>query len=161
MPSCYKDRSPSQPSLPHVYERHGTFVRRYVVRRVGANAGEDLATEVFERAFRVRERYRAESGSAPPWLLGIASNVIADHRRAERRRLAALELLALSAPELVEHDAAGSPRSSCTSSGVCALPTATRCCSSSGASCPTKMRRTLSRCRWARSPRGSRVPGGD
>jgi RNA polymerase sigma-70 factor, ECF subfamily len=100
--------SVAEPALfAHVYERHGTFVRQYVVRRVGANAGEDLAAEAFERAFRVRERYRAESGSALPWLLGIASNVIADHRRAERRRLAALERLALSAPELVEHDAAG------------------------------------------------------
>ena len=78
-----------------------------MVRRVGANAAEDLAAEAFERAFRVRARYRAELGSALPWLLGVASNVIADHRRAERRRLAALERLARSAPELVEHAAAG------------------------------------------------------
>jgi RNA polymerase sigma-70 factor (ECF subfamily) len=101
-------RSAAEPALfAGLYERHGTFVRRYVVRRVGADAAEDLTAEVFVRAFRARERYRAESGSALPWLLGVASNVIADHRRAERRRLAALERLARSAPESVEHEAAG------------------------------------------------------
>jgi RNA polymerase sigma factor (sigma-70 family) len=101
-------RSGTEPALfAEVYERHGAFVRRYVVRRVGADAAEDLAAEVFVRAFRARGRSRTDSGSALPWLLGIASHVIADHRRAERRRLAALERLARSAPECVEHEAAG------------------------------------------------------
>jgi DNA-directed RNA polymerase specialized sigma24 family protein len=101
-------RSVAEPALfAGLYERHGTFVWRYVVRRVGVDAADDLVAEVFERAFRARERYRGMSGSGLPWLLGVASNVIADHRRAERRRLAALERLARSAPELIEHEAAG------------------------------------------------------
>lgn len=33
-----------------------------------------------------------------PWLLGIANNVIADHRRAERRRLEMLQRLATTRP---------------------------------------------------------------
>jgi RNA polymerase sigma-70 factor (ECF subfamily) len=45
------------------------------------------------RGFRARGRYRAERDTALPWLLGIANNVIADHRRLERRRLATLARL--------------------------------------------------------------------
>jgi RNA polymerase sigma factor (sigma-70 family) len=77
-----------------LYERHGLAVRRYVVRRTGDAAGEDLAADVFVRAFRARGRYRADRDTALPWLLGISNHVIADHRRLERRRLAALARLA-------------------------------------------------------------------
>ena len=76
-------------------------------RRIGDGAGDDLVAEVFVRAFRARGRYRAEHESALPWLLGVANNVIADHRRIERRRLATLERIAAEAPWLVERDHAG------------------------------------------------------
>jgi hypothetical protein len=39
-----------------------------------------------------------------PWLLGVANHVIADHRRAEQRRLKALQRLAAAAPQLIEHE---------------------------------------------------------
>jgi RNA polymerase sigma-70 factor (ECF subfamily) len=90
-----------------LYERHRLAVRRYVTRRVGDGAGDDLAAEVFIRAFRVRERFRAEHESALPWLLGIANHVIADHRRIERRRLEALQRLTGEESELIEHAEAG------------------------------------------------------
>ena len=86
-----------------LYERHGLAVRRYVGRRVGDGAADDIASEVFTRAFRGRGRYRADHDAALPWLLGIANNVIADHRRVERRRLAAVEHLARERPGWVEH----------------------------------------------------------
>jgi RNA polymerase sigma-70 factor (ECF subfamily) len=73
------------------------------VRRIGDGGGDDVASEVIVRAFRARGRYRAEHDTALPWLLGIANNVIADHRRLERRRLAALERLTREAPGLIEH----------------------------------------------------------
>lgn len=98
-------RSVSDPAaFAALYERHGAMVRRYVARRVGSDDGEDLAAEVFVRAFRARERYRADTDSALPWLLGVAHHVIAGHRRSEVRRLKALERLAGSAPQLVEHE---------------------------------------------------------
>jgi RNA polymerase sigma-70 factor (ECF subfamily) len=101
-------RSVAEPALfAGLYERHGLAVRRYVVRRIGDGVGDDLASEVFVRAFRARGRYRAEHGVALPWLLGIANNVIADHRRLERRRLAGLERLSGEAAALVEHHDAG------------------------------------------------------
>lgn len=54
------------------------------------------------RGFRVRGRYRAERDTALPWLLGIANNVIADHRRLERRRLAALARLSTDLDQYAE-----------------------------------------------------------
>ncbi|MGH2868323.1 MAG: RNA polymerase sigma factor [Solirubrobacteraceae bacterium] len=101
-------RSVDEPTLfAELYERHGLAVRRYVVRRIGDGAGEDVASEVFVRAFRGRGRYRAEHDVALPWLLGIANNVIADHRRLERRRLAGLERLTREARVVVELREAG------------------------------------------------------
>ena len=98
-------RSAVQPSaFAILYERHHVAVRRYVARRVGSEAGDDLASEVFTRAFRARERCRAEQATALPWLLGVANHVIADHRRAEQRRLKALQHLAAAAPQLIEHE---------------------------------------------------------
>src|ERR1700733_11335994 len=88
------NRSVLEPAVfGELYERHGVAVRRYVVSRVGVGNGEDLAAEGFLRAFRGRERCRAEHASALPWLLGVANHVISDHRRIERRRLVALEQL--------------------------------------------------------------------
>lgn len=101
-------RSVNDPSaFAALYERHGQAVRRYVARRVGSEAGEDLAAEVFVRAFRARERYRAERDSALPWLLGVANHVIADHRRSEVRRLNALQRMAGVASQFVEHEDPG------------------------------------------------------
>ena len=83
-----------------IFKRHGVAVRRYVVSRVGVGSGEDLAAEVFIRAFRARDKCRADHGSALPWLLGVANHVIGDHRRLERRRLATLERFLVEGREL-------------------------------------------------------------
>jgi RNA polymerase sigma factor (sigma-70 family) len=94
-------RSASEPAVfGELYKRHGVAVRRYVVSRVGIGSSEDLAAEVFIRAFRTRDKCRADHGSALPWLLGVANHVIGDHRRLERRRLATLERLLVQEREL-------------------------------------------------------------
>jgi RNA polymerase sigma factor (sigma-70 family) len=101
-------RSAADPAaFGDLYERHGVAVRRYVVSRVGFSNGEDLAAEVFIRAFRTRDRCRAEHGSALPWLLGVANHVIGDHRRIERRRLAALERLLVERRDAAEQTDVG------------------------------------------------------
>jgi DNA-directed RNA polymerase specialized sigma24 family protein len=84
-----------------LWERHAGRVRRYLARRLGGDLAEDLTGEVFVRAFRARGSYRALSDSSLPWLLGIASHLVADHRRAERRRLEALSRLANENPPAV------------------------------------------------------------
>jgi RNA polymerase sigma-70 factor (ECF subfamily) len=73
---------------------------------VGSESAEDLTAEVFVRAFRARRTFRAEHDTALPWLLGIASHLVGDHRRAERRRLAALQRIASATPAAVHDDVA-------------------------------------------------------
>lgn len=85
-------------SFTALYERHLRRVAAYLSRRVGPELAEDLAAEVFARAFRARAGFRAEHESALPWLLGIASHLVGDHRRTERRRLAALQRMMIDAP---------------------------------------------------------------
>jgi RNA polymerase sigma-70 factor (ECF subfamily) len=88
-------RSLGEPSIfAVVYERHMARVLSYLRRRVGAELAEDLTAEVFVRAFRGRSKYGVQHDTALPWLLGIASNLIGDHRRAEKRRLGAVAALA-------------------------------------------------------------------
>jgi RNA polymerase sigma factor (sigma-70 family) len=82
-------------AFAEVYRRHRGSVARYVARRLGAEMCEDVAAEVFIRAFGGRGGYVPQRDSALPWLLGIANHVIGDHRRAEGRRLAALARAAL------------------------------------------------------------------
>ena len=69
-----------------IVERHGTSVFRYLTSRVGRTSSEDLFADVFEAAFRTRERYDLRYDNALPWLLGIATNVVRHHRRSEGRR---------------------------------------------------------------------------
>lgn len=72
-----------------VFLRHHDRVRRYVVSRVGPQAAEDVVAESFVVAFQIRERFDRTGGSdALPWLLGVATNVLARHRAAERRWVA-------------------------------------------------------------------------
>jgi RNA polymerase sigma factor (sigma-70 family) len=82
-------RDPSQFRV--VFERHHDHVRRYLQRRSGLEAGEELAAQTFEEAFRTRSRFDATYSDAGPWLMGIATNLLRHHYRAEAARLRALE----------------------------------------------------------------------
>ncbi|MDW5596172.1 RNA polymerase sigma factor [Conexibacter stalactiti] len=77
-------------AFEQVFERRFDAVHGYLRRRVGRDLADELAAETFTRAFAHRRRFVASHDSALPWLLGIASNLIAEQRRAEQRRLAAL-----------------------------------------------------------------------
>src|SRR5690348_11576564 len=65
-------------------------MHRYLARRVGGEAADDLAAEVFLAAFSQRHRYDAARECARPWLYGIATNLVGAHRRQEARYLRAL-----------------------------------------------------------------------
>jgi RNA polymerase sigma-70 factor (ECF subfamily) len=69
---------PRQPELMGVlYERHALAVFRYLARRAGPTVAEDLLSEVFIAALDARQRVVPhDSGSALPWLYGIAMNVL-------------------------------------------------------------------------------------
>jgi RNA polymerase sigma-70 factor, ECF subfamily len=69
-----------------IFHRHWDEIHRYVARRLGPEAAEDVGAETFTIAFRNRGRYDLDRPDARPWLYGIATNLIGEHRRAERRR---------------------------------------------------------------------------
>jgi RNA polymerase sigma factor (sigma-70 family) len=69
-----------------VFDRHYAAIHGYVARRLGAALADDVASETFLVAFDRRHRYDLGQPDAKPWLYGIASNLVARHRRAEVRR---------------------------------------------------------------------------
>lgn len=71
-----------------VFDRHFVAVHRYLHRRAGRELADELAAETFAIAFERRASCRA-SGSALPWLYGIATNLLRRRWRAERRQLRA------------------------------------------------------------------------
>ncbi|MFL5799209.1 MAG: RNA polymerase sigma factor [Actinomycetota bacterium] len=76
-------------SFEVVFDRHYDAVRRYLQHRCGLDAGEELTAQTFLVAFDRRACFDGRSPSAKPWLMGIATNVLRHHRRAERTRLQA------------------------------------------------------------------------
>ena len=75
-----------------LFRRHATRVHAYVRRRlVDDSASDDIVAETFHIAFTRRGDFRRDGASnAVPWLLGIATNLIRNHRRAEVRKYKAL-----------------------------------------------------------------------
>ncbi len=68
-----------------LFDRHAPAIFRYVTRRLGSDLADDLVAETFLAAFGQRHRYDLARGDARPWLYGIATNLIARHRRDEVR----------------------------------------------------------------------------
>ena len=73
-----------------LFRRHAPHIQRYVIRRLGPDAADDIVAETFLLAFRRRDRYDPARADARPWLYGIATNLISHHRRAEVRLYRAL-----------------------------------------------------------------------
>jgi RNA polymerase sigma factor (sigma-70 family) len=78
-----------------LYERHAIRVYKWCRRRLKW-AASDLTAETFAQAWLSRDRFRDEhSGSALPWLLGIARNVLRETIRLDRVETRARERLGL------------------------------------------------------------------
>ena len=93
--------------------RHHTPVYRYLSRRLPIDAAEECAQETFTRAFAARRTFRPFRDSALPWLYGIATNVVRERRREERRVLAGPRAEAVAwehADDAVDRVAAGEMR---------------------------------------------------
>ncbi|GAA2130241.1 RNA polymerase sigma factor [Actinomadura napierensis] len=69
-----------------VYDLHYADIHRYVAGRLGPQAADDVVAETFLAAFRRRTSFDPSRGAVRPWLFGIATNLIAQHRRTETRR---------------------------------------------------------------------------
>ncbi|MFI6324373.1 RNA polymerase sigma factor [Nonomuraea sp. NPDC050556] len=73
-----------------LFDRHVQQIHHYVARRLGTHSADDIAAETFLIAFRRRASYDLTRPLARPWLYGIATTLMARHRRDEERFLRAL-----------------------------------------------------------------------
>ena len=79
-----------------LFIRHAKPVYNYCFRRTANWAlAEEMTSVVFLEAWRRRKEVRLQGERALPWLLGVATNVLRNARRAARRHDAALARLAL------------------------------------------------------------------
>src|SRR5690349_19907133 len=73
-----------------LFTRHAASIQRYVTRRIGPDAADDVVAETFLLAFPQRETYDQARAQALPWLYGIATNLIGRHRQDKLRLYRAL-----------------------------------------------------------------------
>ena len=86
-----------------LYTRHVAAVHAWLSQRLSW-AASDLTAETFARALLSRDRFRDEhDGSALPWLIGIARNVLRETARHDRIETRARERLGLPV-DLINED---------------------------------------------------------
>ncbi|WP_030905726.1 RNA polymerase sigma factor [Streptosporangium amethystogenes] len=73
-----------------LFDRYAHQIHHYVARRLSTQAADDITAETFLTAFRRRDSYDLARPLARPWLYGIATTLVARHRRDEERFLRAL-----------------------------------------------------------------------
>jgi RNA polymerase sigma-70 factor (ECF subfamily) len=78
-------------AFQELFDRHFKVVHRYLARRVGRDRADDLASQTFTVAFTRRRTFRTGAADARPWLLGIATNLLMNERRAEQRSLVTVD----------------------------------------------------------------------
>lgn len=72
-------------SFGRLYDLYVDRIYRHLYYRVGnATQAEDLAAQVFEKAYKAIGRYRTMGRPFFVWLLSIAHNLLVDHYRAQR-----------------------------------------------------------------------------
>ncbi|WP_242613887.1 RNA polymerase sigma factor [Actinomadura roseirufa] len=93
-------------SFAVIFDRYYAEIHRYVDRRLGPDIADDIAAETFLIAFRSRRKFDPGTGTARPWLYGIATHLISRHRRSEMRKYKAIvRLKARTSSDQYEDDA--------------------------------------------------------
>ena len=85
-----------------LFDRHAPHIYRYLARRAGRQAADDLVAEAFLAAFAKRDRYDPGHADARPWLYGIATNLVNQHHRDEARQYR-IRQAATAEPEVPGH----------------------------------------------------------
>ena len=85
-----------------LFDRHAPHIHRYLARRAGRQVADDLVAETFLTAFAKRDRYDLGYSDARPWLYGIATNLVGQHRRDEARQYRITQQ-AVAGPEVPDH----------------------------------------------------------
>ncbi|MFI7698389.1 RNA polymerase sigma factor [Nonomuraea sp. NPDC049480] len=102
-PSDLVDPPDLRAGFEQIFNAYFAEIHRYIARRLSDDVADDLAAEVFLAAYR--GGYDASRGQVRPWLYGIATHLVARHRRTEIRRWKALSRTA-ERPEHSHEDAA-------------------------------------------------------
>ncbi|MGW7068478.1 RNA polymerase sigma factor [Streptomyces sp. NPDC054855] len=77
-----------------LFDAYARSVYNHAYRLTGDwSAAEDMVSLTFLEAWRLRGKLDADGGSLRPWLLGVATNVTRNSRRAARRHAAAVARL--------------------------------------------------------------------
>lgn len=77
-----------------LWDAHAAAIHRYCFRRTGdAALAEDLTSIVFLEAWRRRRAVSTPAAEMLPWLYGVATNVLRNQRRSQRRYRSALARL--------------------------------------------------------------------
>ncbi|WP_370949181.1 RNA polymerase sigma factor [Amycolatopsis sp. cg5] len=82
-----------------IFDRHGPHIHRYLARRLGREAADDLVGDTFLIAFDKRGKYDLARPDARPWLYGIATNLVSQYWR-DQGKQARLRLV--TGPEPVQ-----------------------------------------------------------
>jgi len=87
-----KTTSDAPTQFARVYEEHVWRVYGFLAYRLGDREGaEDLTQATFERALRAWPRYDPDRAPVSAWLMSIATNLLIDHHRRDRRPVALTE----------------------------------------------------------------------
>ncbi|MCP2357146.1 RNA polymerase sigma-70 factor (ECF subfamily) [Nonomuraea thailandensis] len=88
-----------QQALGELFDRYATSVYNHAYWVVGDwSAAEDVVSLTFMEVWRLRARLDPQGGSLHPWLLGVATNVGRNLRRARRLHREALAKMPRAAP---------------------------------------------------------------
>lgn len=94
-----RSRAGDRDAFGVLFERYGRPIYNYCFRRVASWAtAEDMLSVVFLEAWRRRDK-KLPPEKVLPWLYGIATNVVRNQRRSERRYAAALRRMPGIDPE--------------------------------------------------------------
>ncbi|WP_405535833.1 RNA polymerase sigma factor [Streptomyces sp. NBC_00075] len=87
-------RAGEHDAFGELFDAYARSVYNHAFRLTGDwSAAEDVVSLTFLDAWRLRDRVDEEGGSLRPWLLGVATNVTRNTRRAARRHAAAVARL--------------------------------------------------------------------
>ncbi|MEH3052962.1 MAG: sigma-70 family RNA polymerase sigma factor [Patulibacter minatonensis] len=95
--------TPERARFEAAYAAHGRAVLAYAMRRTDSHTAHDVLAEVFLVAWRRIDELPAEP---LPWLLGTARRVLANARRADRRRDELAQRVVERAPTSLSSEAA-------------------------------------------------------
>ncbi|MFI1360606.1 RNA polymerase sigma factor [Streptomyces sp. NPDC020898] len=87
-------RAGDHDAFGELFDAYARSVYNHAFRLTGDwSAAEDIVSLTFLDAWRLRGKLDEEGGSLRPWLLGVATNVTRNTRRAARRHVAAVARL--------------------------------------------------------------------